>query len=241
MQKKVRNNIIKAASITLAVILVCIGGFLLYVSDYYHADETAQAVAKEGYVTNTEEGDYVISPQSGLERPVGVIFYPGAKVETKAYLPLLSRLREMGVTCFLMEMPLRFAFFRVDAAEQVIEDNPQIEHWYIAGHSLGGAMASQYAFDNQDKLDGLILLGAYPYKEYPVEKTLTIYGSLDTSVAEKLDYTENVHVIEGGNHAQFGNYGEQSGDAEATISAEAQQTITVSYIMTFIMQQSMLP
>ena len=90
--------------------------------------------------------------------------------------------------------------------------------------------------ENQDKIDGLVLLGAYPYKEYPLDKTVTIYGSLNTSVEEKLDYTENVYVIEGGNHAYFGNYGEQLGDSVGEINREAQQNEAVAIIFTFAVE-----
>lgn len=69
---------------------------------------------------------------------------------------------------------------------------------------------------------GLILLGAYLYSDYPPAGTLTIYGSLNQSEEDKIDYTENVVEIEGGNHAQFGNYDPQKGDALAVISAEEQ-------------------
>ena len=54
---------------------------------------------------------------------------------------------------------------------------------------------------------------------------------------DEIDYTENVVEIEGGNHAQFGNYGPQKGDLPATISAEEQQTQTVEAISNFIAQQ----
>ena len=40
--------------------------------------------------------------------------------------------------------------------------------------------------------------------------------------------------IQGGNHAQFGNYGPQKGDAPATISAEEQQARTVEAVAEFI-------
>ena len=83
-------------------------------------------------------------------------------------------------------------------------------------------------------MDGLILLGAYIYGDYPPEDTLTVYGSLNQSVEDKLDYTENVVEIQGGNHAQFGNYGPQKGDAPAAISAEEQQAQTVEAISDFI-------
>ncbi|WP_256436434.1 alpha/beta hydrolase [Alkalibacter rhizosphaerae] len=78
------------------------------------------------------------------------------------------------------------------------------------------------------------MLGAYIYGGYPEEDALTIYGTFNTSVAEKIDYTKNIVVIEGGNHAQFGNYGKQKGDPDATISSEVQQNITVEAIRDFL-------
>ena len=43
------------------------------------------------------------------------------------------------------------------------------------------------------------------------------------------DTTERI-VVEGGNHAYFGNYGEQEGDGTATISREQQQEEAVNAI-----------
>jgi len=63
---------------------------------------------------------------------------------------------------------------------------------------------------------------------------ITIYGSRDgvlnmAKLAEGArflpDHAEN-YVIEGGNHAQFGNYGTQRGDGDASVSAEEQQRQT---------------
>ena len=39
------------------------------------------------------------------------------------------------------------------------------------------------------------------------------------------------YVIEGGNHAQFGNYGKQKGDGEASVSDVKQQQETVEIIL----------
>ena len=119
-------------------------------------------------------------------------------------------------------------------AEDVIAQFPEMQHWYIAGHSMGGAMASKFASDHPDQVDGLILMGAYIYGDYPEEKTLTIYGSLNQSVEDHIDYTENIVEIEGGNHAQFGNYGPQRGDLPAAISAQEQQAQTVAAIAVFL-------
>lgn len=102
---------------------------------------------------------------------------------------------------------------------------------------MGGAMASDYASKNQDKIRGLLLFGAYIYGNYPDENALTVYGSFNTSVEEKINYTENIVVIEGGNHAQFGNYGKQKGDPDATISSEKQQNIAVAAVHQFLEQR----
>ena len=155
-------------------------------------------------------------------------------MEAEAYLPLLEQIRQTGVTCILVHMPFRMAIFDANAAEDVMEQFPEYQHWYMAGHSMGGAMASQFAASHPDEVDGLILLGAYIYGDYPPEKTLTVYGSLNQSVEDHIDYTENVVEIEGGNHAQFGNYGPQKGDLPATISAEEQQARTVAAIEEFL-------
>lgn len=77
-------------------------------------------------------------------------------------------------------------------------------------------------------------MGAYVYGDYPPKKALTVYGSFNSDVEENIDYTDNVIKIEGGNHAQFGNYGKQKGDLDATITAETQQNITVKAIADFL-------
>lgn len=213
------------------IIIALFVGFGIYVPDYYHADETALAVLKEQGVT-TEDNLTILTPEN--QSDTAIIFYAGAKVEPEAYLPILDKLRDKGFMCVLVHMPFNLAVLDANEAENVIEKFEQIEHWYIAGHSMGGAMASNFASKNKDKIDGLILLGAYIYGDYSDEDTLTVYGSLNSSVEENIDYTKNIVVIEGGGHAEFGNYGEQDGYQKATISADEQQNQTVNAIYEFI-------
>lgn len=216
--------------ILLSFLLIGIA-FTLYVNDYYHAEPVALKVLDEENI-EIKKDSIILKGNSG----VGIIFYPGAKVEAESYLPLLSKLRDKGFTIILVKMPFNMAIFNSNAADKIIKDNSDIKYWYIAGHSMGGAMASSYAAKNQDKVEGLILLGSYIYGDYPEERALTIYGSLNQSVEDKINYTKNIVEIEGGNHAQFGNYGFQKGDSKATISAEEQQDISVDAITTFINQ-----
>ena len=230
-----RKKALKKWFISAVLVMVFIAAaFFVYLSFYYPADEdSVAAIAMEDGI-EVRDNIPILSPSASTD--TALIFYPGAKVESRAYLPILDNIRDRGIVCILVDMPFRMAFFDVDAAEDIFPDFPEIEHWYIGGHSLGGSMASAFASDHEEDLDGLILLGAYVYGDYPTQKALTIYGSLNTSVEEKVDYSDNVVVIEGGNHAQFGNYAPQRGDAEALISAEEQQEIAADAIEEFINQ-----
>lgn len=234
--KKTKILISKKLRIALGIVVLllalCAGAFFWYVSDYYRAEDVALDVLAQDSGLSVQDNLTVLSPS--VPSDTAIIFYPGAKVEAEAYLPLLEQIKQTGVTCILVHMPFRMAIFDANAAEDVMEQFPEIQHWYMAGHSMGGAMASQFASRHQDEIDGLILLGAYIYGDYPDEKTLTVYGSLNQSVEDHIDYTENIVEIEGGNHAQFGNYGPQKGDLPATISAAEQQAQTVDAISDFM-------
>ena len=234
-----RKKFVIAGAVALLVLAVLAGVFFWYVSDYYQAEEVAlEVMAQESGIT-VQDHLTILSPSYPTD--TAIIFYPGAKVEAEAYLPLLDQIRQIGVICILVQMPFRMAIFDAGAAEEVIAQFPEIQHWYVAGHSMGGAMASQFASEHPDQVDGLILMGAYLYGDYPDEKTLTIYGSLNQSVEDHIDYTENIVEIQGGNHAQFGNYGPQKGDPPASISAQEQQKQTVDAIRAFLARQAEQP
>jgi hypothetical protein len=229
MKKWLRISLITV----ILLILLSAGAFFIYVSDYYRADDVAIAVMQSEAVTQVQDNIIILSPATSSD--TALIFYPGAKVEYIAYLPILEMIKEgSGITCILVKMPFNMAIFGANAADKIIEKFPEINNWYISGHSMGGAMASNYASNHQEKVKGLILLGAYIYGDYPAENALTIYGTFNTSVAEKINYTENIIVIEGGNHAQFGNYGKQKGDPDATISSIEQQSIAAEAIKDFL-------
>ncbi|WP_285825570.1 alpha/beta hydrolase [Schaedlerella arabinosiphila] len=235
--KKIWNK--KKIVFSLLVGMICFITVIWYVNDYYHADENVQIYLQEKdsvSVTEMTDGLYLDGPGDNA----AMIFYPGAKVEYTAYLPLLSDLAERGIDCFLIKMPCNLAFFGKNKAKKIM-DSYEYDHWYLSGHSLGGAMAASYASGHLESLNGLALLAAYPTKSLKSDSfsVLSIYGSedgvLNMEKVEKgksqmpADYTEI--CIEGGNHARFGNYGEQKGDNTAEISREEQQRQTVDAIL----------
>ena len=228
MKKKLRVVLLAIAGLLAAMAV----GFFVYVSDYYRADDVAIA-AMAGASFRLENNLTILAPS--VPSGPGLIFYPGGKVEHTAYLPLLEQLRQNGVTCVLVEMPFRLAVFDANAADKALAALPEIETWYIGGHSLGGAMASSYAAKHSDRIQGLVLLGAYIYGDYPASKALTLYGSEDQVLdRSKITYTENVMELAGGNHAQFGSYGPQKGDGDAVITGQAQQAQTAAAIFEFM-------
>lgn len=235
MKKKYKKIII----IIGCVLVVVFGGLYWYVSDYYHADVSVAALNEQQMSFDEDIDGYVMQPLN--ESNKGIIFYPGAKVDELAYQPLMQKLSQQGYLCVIAKMPFHFAVLKVNAADSIISKYNQIDNWYMMGHSLGGAMAAQYTSEHSDTMRGLILLGAYSTQDLSSSSlsVTSIYGSED-QILNKEKYQKNyallpAHtqelVIDGGNHAQFGNYGVQSGDGEASITSEEQQNQTVQFII----------
>ncbi len=224
--------------IPLAVLVLLAVLFLGYTGQYYRANGTAEQALRSDETVTVERTDYGWY-FDGPSESDALVFYPGGKVEETAYAPLLHRLAEQGIDVCLVRMPFRLAVFGQDRAAGVM-DRYRYDHWYIGGHSLGGVMASGFASEHSGELDGVILLASYTVKE--LEDGLTailLYGSED-GVLNMNSYEKNraylpdnavEYIVRGGNHAQFGSYGKQKGDGEASIPPEKQIEETVSVIL----------
>jgi hypothetical protein len=160
----------------------------------------------------------------------GVIFYTGAFVDPKAYFYKLSFLAQSR-KLFIAKHPLNLAFFNINLAQEIISNNTEIKTWTIGGHSLGGAMACEFAKNNTSKINNLLLIGSYCVSSIKKTKIniINIHGTQD-GVLNSVKYTENFKnltidttkdfPILGMNHAQAGNYGEQIVDNKATKTDE---------------------
>lgn len=229
--------------IIVAVIVILAAVCVIYVSDYYRADDEAiMAFSTMSKVQVQYGSDMVVFGDEKSD--IGFIFYPGGKVEYTAYEPLMAACSEKGVLCVLLKMPLNLAVLDINAAEDITGQFPQISHWYIGGHSLGGSMAAAYGEEYYDKLCGVVLLGAYSTADLSETglAVLSVYGSEDGVMnREKYDKYRSMLpedmreiVIEGGCHSGFGMYGTQAGDGEPSITADEQINITAEEIYQFL-------
>jgi len=232
-----RKGVVYAVLVTMIVLGVAM---LLYINDGYDALPIAEvALMSDDTVTVEQiEGAVVFMPE---EAEAGLIFYPGGKVDHEAYALLMHAYAKEGLACILLEMPLDLAVFDMNAADDYRYLYPEIEEWYVGGHSLGGAMASSYMEEHVEEYEGLILCAAYSTVDYSETdlKVVSMYGSNDKVLNAKkyeecrINLPEGVAelVIEGGNHAFFGTYGLQEGDGTATIENGSQIAIAVEFTM----------
>ncbi len=241
-----KNKIFRIVCLVLSFILLFMFiAFESVESSAYRADSHGiKALESTKYVMVEENTDYIAFEPQGVFYNKGIIFYPGGSVEAESYAPLMHALSEEGYLCIIVKMPLKLAVLDVNKADEVRKDYPNIADWYMAGHSLGGAMAATYAHENADGIKGLIFLAAYSTEDLKEDdlEVLSVFGSADEVLNKERyeEYRVNLPddyrevIIEGGNHAGFGSYGEQRGDGVATCDGEAQQTATVEAICEFL-------
>jgi pimeloyl-ACP methyl ester carboxylesterase len=228
----------RIAGIAIAVLLlVGVLGYLWLTNLADPMPEAEAALVSDDAVTVDTDPWLTFTPAEASS--TGLILYPGGRVPAEAYAPSVRVIAEAGYTSIIPSMPFGLAVLDANAADGIIEAHPEIARWVIAGHSLGGAMAAQYA-DGHD-LDGLALWAAYPpdgtdlsaaelaaTSVYATEDGLTTLDEVEASRAQLPPDTTFVKIA-GGNHAGFGWYGEQDGDGTATISrAEQQAQVTAA-------------
>ena len=210
-------------------------------SEALQALDSSARDSYDGVIVDSER--WIVFEEYGEESTSGFIFYPGARVGAAAYAPMARDVAATGRLAVVVPMPLNFAIFNPDAAQDVIAACPRIQHWVIGRHSLGGVMAARFAYKNPDLVDRLVLLAAYPESHIDLSQrdlpSATIYGDLDglTMVSDiessfaQLPGDAHKVLIVGGNHSQFGLYGLQAGDRSAGISPHLQNAQTVNAVL----------
>lgn len=226
------------------VAAVAIFAWVTYANDYYKATDTAKEamLGNETVEVIEEKGYYLFTANTeDTDADKGIVFYPGGKVDEKAYAPMLLELAENGYEVYLVKMPAKLAIFGMNAAEDIFEEADHIENWTMMGHSLGGAMAASFSASHDEEVDALVLLAAYSTEDLKDLKmdVYSFYGTEDQVLnMEKYEeyysnFPEDVieEVIDGGNHANYAHYGAQDGDGEASITREEQQECVIDVFL----------
>ena len=167
-------------------------------------------------------------------------------MDYRSYAPIAQKIADRGYLVAVVKMPLSLAVFGIDRADDVIAARPSVRHWVIGGTRWGARWRHPMHGQHPDRVQGLAFWASYPGTGDDLSSTglkgLSTYGSNDLVLnMDNLNATlallppgTSMQVIQGGNHAQFGNYGPQPGDGTATISAADQQTqaadLTVSLL-----------
>ena len=146
----------------------------------------------------------------------GMILYPGANCDIRGYAPVLREIAAAGYLVVAMSMPYDFAIFAPGSAGEVPSKYPEIEHWVLTGHSMGGAMAGSFAADNADQLDGLIMWDSYPATslvDSPLPVTHIHRATLEGAPPENFEANRNLFPadsnwvpVPGGIHMYFGSF-----------------------------------
>jgi pimeloyl-ACP methyl ester carboxylesterase len=238
--REANMKVLKWIIIGLVVLLaVALAGFTIWAYTPLGPGQEALAALQSDAAVTVETSPWLTFTPTGAAPTTGFIFYPGGRVDARSYAPAARAIAEQGYFAAIVPMPFNLAVFGSGRADDVIAAHPEITRWAVGGHSLGGAMAASYLYNKGTNDDGLVLWASYPPKNESLADralpTTSIYGTNDGVASTTFEATrallppDAVFVpIEGGNHAQFGDYGPQPGDNPATISAAEQQAQAVA-------------
>jgi hypothetical protein len=248
--KKTIVSFTLAAIVALCMVHNASAGSIVYAAPLAEAkaamNSNTYVTVSSVYVSTWLQSYYVFTPKN-ITPIEGFIIYPGALIDARAYAVLAQALAKQGILVCIVPMPLNLAILDPNRANKPIAKYPGIQSWIISGHSLGGAMACKYAKNNLSKIDGMVLLAAYPDSADNLSGTslpvLSLWATNDglTTEAEViasealLPGTTLFYEIIGGNHSQFGYYTpNSSGDGTATITRANQTNQIVSETLDFI-------
>jgi Alpha/beta hydrolase family len=228
-----RPNARLVGLVLIVALLAIVGGIAWWLQPQPLLPEAEASLASTPDVAFTDAGSRLEWTPTAGAPTTGLIVYPGAKVPAPAYGPLAQAIAGQGFLVVIEEMPLNLAILGVGRADEAIFAHPEIRHWAIGGHSLGGSMAAQYASEHLTELQGLVFWASYGIVDLSASqlKVVSTWGSLDAGAARMSGPEAQANVpsdatfveIPGGNHEQMGWYTGQPNDPPATISREDQQ------------------
>ncbi len=198
---------------------------------------------------SVDADEFLSLPPRAPGAPAGLLFFCGSGVAAEAYVPMLHAVAAAGYPVRIIKLPWRFAPLdgnqqeALARARRAMAAYVGVQRWVVAGHSLGGALAARLVHEAPGVPAALVLVGTtHPKRQdlswlrIPVTK---VFASND-GVARASDVIRNKALLPahtrwieilGGNHSQFGHYGHQLLDGDATVSRAAQQEVVVKALL----------
>ena len=222
------------AGVVVSILAVTVLGVLVWLRPLGATSRALDALADGRGIDVTQSATRITLRPMAAGSPVGVVFYPGAKVDSRAYAAILRPLAEAGHLVVIVKVPFGIAFAAPDAAGDVIDSERGVRRWVVAGHSLGGTVAARYAGGGHRGVGGLLLWASYPASSIRDRTDLAVTSVSATNdglatpediAASRADLPPRTRfvAVEGAVHADFGDYGAQSGDGTRTIPHDQAQ------------------
>jgi hypothetical protein len=233
-----------SARIAVATVTVVLTVVVVYTRPF-SAEQVALDAVVDGAGVEVSDGATALEMRPAEPARTGLVFYPGARVDPRAYARLLRPVAEAGYPVVIVKQPYNLAILGIGAADRWVGDTDDgVDRWVVGGHSLGGAMAGSYASRERDELVGLLFYAAFPAGDLSdrdlavvsvsgTRDGLATPGKIADSVAD-LPPTAELVAIEGAIHAHFGDYGSQRGDGEPSIDRDTAQREIVTATLEFL-------
>lgn len=213
------------------------GVYYWYTSDPYQPlPAMYDAIEQLDTAVPKDERQYIHYTAQG-EPQANIVLIPGGLVTPEAYQYLAASLAAEQFNVTIVKATRNLA---------IMSANRPLNHLhntlpnYLVGHSLGGTVAAMHG-QKELGVAGIVLLASYGVNPVNVP-VLSIVASNDEVLdpvryeQSQANYTAGFKevVMTGGNHGQFGWYGEQEGDGAASISVLEQHQGVVNAITEFI-------
>jgi len=237
---KLFMKILKISTIVIvSLVLLLVLGLFIYTRDSYGPLEAMTAEINTLDLDDIEMIDDFDQISYFVDQPKkNIVIVPGGKVKPESYQYVAIKLALSGYDVTIVKTLFNLAIITPNYGARFLKDG--IDN-VVIGHSLGGTVASMFSH-NDDRVSDIIFLASYPISDVSNKNVLILTGEFDTVLdIQDVDNSANLlpqnvvkYEILGGNHAQFGWYGPQSGDGVATIDTKTQQDIIISQIIDFI-------
>lgn len=214
------------------------------------APEVRAALQSDGEVAValTEDDSWLVMVPSKTAPTTGLILYPEGRRDIRSYALISREIARHGFQVVFLSRRLETEYSEAKERQRIeaaMSAYPHIERWAVGGHTWGAQAGVDYAANHPDRVAGVVLWAgrmdgttSLANSNLPV---LMVYGTLDDEnvnlVANNKPFLPEHTIwvtIEGGNRAQFANFGPMPADAVATISSESQQAQAAAATIEFL-------